>query len=127
MPHKADASVKPITEIRNTYLMPKRPASQPVSGVMMAAATMYDVTTQAIWSCEQEKLPCMCGNATLAIVVSTPCIKVASMIEAVIATRLTGRPGASPPPRNEARPRMLNPPAPPALSPPRHDGAAAAG
>ena len=33
----------------------------------------------------------MCGSATLAIVVSTPCMIVASMIEAVIAVRLTGR------------------------------------
>ena len=39
-PHKAEAIVKPATENRNTYLMPNRPASQPVSGVMIAAATM---------------------------------------------------------------------------------------
>ena len=39
-PHSAEAIVKPATEIRNTYLMPNRPASQPVSGVMIAAATM---------------------------------------------------------------------------------------
>ena len=29
----------------------------------------------------------MCGSATLAIVVSTPCMKVANMIETVIAPR----------------------------------------
>ena len=87
--------MKPITEIRNTYLMPNRPASQPVSGVMIAAATMYDVTTQAIWSCAHEKLPCMCGSATLAIVVSTPCMNVASMIDAVTAVRLTRGAGAA--------------------------------
>src|SRR5580704_10853862 len=93
-PHSAEAKVKPITEMRNTHLMPNRPASQPVNGVMIAAATMYDVTTQAIWSCEHEKLPCICGSATLAIVVSTPCIKVASMIDAVIAPRLIRGPDA---------------------------------
>ncbi len=71
--------------------MPNRPASQPVSGVMIAAATMYEVTTQAIWSCEADSEPCMCGRATLVIVVSTPCMNVASMIEIVIATRLAGR------------------------------------
>ena len=32
-------------------------------------------------------LPWMCGSATLAIVVSTPCMKVASMIETVIQPR----------------------------------------
>ena len=88
--------MKPTTETKNTHLMPKRPASQPVSGVMIAAATMYEVTTQAIWSCEAERLPCMCGSATLAIVVSTPCMNVASMIETVIATRLTGSSGRAP-------------------------------
>ena len=39
-PHRAEAMVKPITEAKNTHLMPNRPASQPVSGVMIAAATM---------------------------------------------------------------------------------------
>src|SRR5262245_47316769 len=29
VPHNAEASVKPAIEIRNTYLMPKRPASHP--------------------------------------------------------------------------------------------------
>src|SRR5579872_161770 len=86
-----------MTELKNTHLMPSRPASQPVKGVMIAAATMYDVTTQAIWSCEHEKLPWMCGSATLAIVVSTPCMIVAQVIDAVIATRLTRGPGASSP------------------------------
>src|SRR4051794_22923744 len=38
----------------------------------------------------------MCGSATLAIVVSTPCMNVASMIEIVTATRLVAgaRPGS---------------------------------
>ena len=40
MPHSAEATVKPATEIRKTPLMPKAPASQPVSGVMIAAATI---------------------------------------------------------------------------------------
>ena len=39
-PHSAEASVKPATETRKMYLMPKRPASQPVSGIMIAAETM---------------------------------------------------------------------------------------
>src|SRR5580698_4125819 len=110
-PHKAEAIVKPTTEAKKTHLMPSRPASQPVSGVMIAAATMYEVTTQAIWSCEQLRLPWMCGRATLAIVVSTPCMIVAQVIEAVIAARLTRGAPASPPAgaalsRNDPRPRM---------------------
>ena len=50
LPHKAEAMVNPTTENRNTYLMPNRPASHPVSGIVIAAATMYEVRTQAIWS-----------------------------------------------------------------------------
>ncbi len=40
MPHTADATVKPPMETWNTILRPSLPASQPVSGVMIAAATM---------------------------------------------------------------------------------------
>ena len=40
MPHSADATTKPATEMRMMRLRPNRPASQPVSGVMIAAATM---------------------------------------------------------------------------------------
>src|SRR6185369_182061 len=87
-PHNADATVKPATEARKMRLMPKLPASQPVSGVMIAAATMYEVSTQLTWSCEADRLPWICGSATLAIVVSTACMIVASMIEMVMAARL---------------------------------------
>ncbi len=96
LPHNADATVKPMTEIRNMYLMPKRPASQPVSGIVIAAATMYEVRTQAIWSWAADRLPWICGSATLAMVLSTPCMIVASMIEIVIAVRLPTRLRASP-------------------------------
>ncbi len=39
-PHSAEANVKPITEPRKMYFMPKRPASQPVIGIMIAEETM---------------------------------------------------------------------------------------
>src|SRR5207244_3783331 len=96
LPHKAEAMVNPATEIRNTYLMPKCPASQPVSGIMIAAETMYEVRTQATWSCEAESAPWICGRATLAIVLSTPCMIVASMIDMVMRARLPPA-GRSPP------------------------------
>ena len=41
MPHSAEATVKAITEAIKMCLMPKRPASQPVSGIMIAAQTIY--------------------------------------------------------------------------------------
>ena len=40
-----------------------------------------------IWSGEAETEPCICGRATLAIVVSSEFITVASMIEMVIGQR----------------------------------------
>ena len=41
-------SVKPLMEAKNMFFCPKRSTNQPVSGVAMAAATMYAVNTQAI-------------------------------------------------------------------------------
>ncbi len=48
MPQSIDAIVKPITAPMNRDLRPKRSASGPVSGVMIAADTMYDVSTHEI-------------------------------------------------------------------------------
>jgi hypothetical protein len=74
------------------YLTPKWPASQPVSGIMIAEETMYDVNTHEIWSCDADMVPWMCGRQTLAIVVSTPCMTHAQMMVAVVAARsVTGR------------------------------------
>ena len=39
-PQSMDITVKPTTAIRNSSLRPNRSASQPVTGVMIAAATM---------------------------------------------------------------------------------------
>ncbi len=86
-PHSIEAMVKPTIEIRNRSLRPIRPDSQPVIGVMIAAATMYDVSTQVICSWDAETLPWMCGRATFAMVVSSAFIRVASMIEIVIGSR----------------------------------------
>ena len=40
MPQSIDAMVKPATAMRNSRLVPKRPARKPVGGVMIAAAAM---------------------------------------------------------------------------------------
>ena len=39
-PHSIEATVKPATWAMNSRLRPNRPASHPVGGVMIAAATM---------------------------------------------------------------------------------------
>ena len=54
---------------------------------MIAAATMYEVSTQVIWSCVAESDPWMCGSATLAIVLSSACMIEASITETVIRPR----------------------------------------
>src|SRR6185312_6946952 len=83
MPHSAEDTVKPATASCTTALRPKRSPIQPESGVAIAAATMYDVSTHAIWSWLADSEPCICGNATLAIVVSSICIVVDSISESV--------------------------------------------
>ena len=40
-----------------------------------------------IWSWVAPRLPCMCGSATLAMVVSSACMIVASITETVMAPR----------------------------------------
>src|SRR5277367_140009 len=87
-PHNAEAIVKPITDARKMNLMPNRPASQPASGIVIAEATIYEVSTHEIWSCAADMLPWMCGSATLAIVVSIPCSTQAQITVAVIIPRL---------------------------------------
>ena len=54
-----DATVKPERQVTNNVLRPKRADSQPTGAVMIAAATMYDVSTQVIWSGAAPNVPCM--------------------------------------------------------------------
>ena len=89
-PHNPDTTVKPTIDHSISRLRPNRPATQPVSGVMIAAATMYEVSTQVISSLEAETLPWICGRATLAIVLSSEFITVAAMTDAVMNRRAAG-------------------------------------
>ena len=38
--HSSEATVKPATQMMNSFLRPKRSASQPIGAVMMAEATI---------------------------------------------------------------------------------------
>ena len=40
MPHSTEATVKPITDVTNKRVRPKRAARNPTGAVMIAAATM---------------------------------------------------------------------------------------
>src|SRR4051794_14444002 len=54
---------------------------------MIADAVMYEVRTQLISSKLAEKLPCMKGSATLAMVWSSNCSTVAPIVHTVIIAR----------------------------------------
>src|ERR1700730_5937368 len=52
--------------------------NQPDSGRTMALETRYEVSTQVLSSLLAERLPAMCGSETLAMLVSSTSMKVAS-------------------------------------------------
>src|SRR5262245_48265566 len=79
MPQRNDASVNPVVDSIRRFLRPKRPASQPVIGRMMALATRYDVNAHVASSVVADMLLAMCGSDTLTTVVSSTSMKVANM------------------------------------------------
>src|SRR4051812_39189091 len=80
-PQRNDALVKPTTDSIKRFLRPKRLASQPVMGRMIAFATRYDVSAQVASSTVDERLPAMCGSDTLTTVVSSTSMNVANITE----------------------------------------------
>src|ERR1039458_4434971 len=63
-------------------------------GRMMALATRYEVSTQVASSTVAERLPAICGRATLATLVSSTSMKVASItVRATIHGLMSGRAG----------------------------------
>src|SRR5690606_856442 len=93
-PQSMEATVNPPTAQRKSRRRPMRAATKPVSGMTIAAATMEDVSTQAICSWVAPIVPCISGSATLAIVVSSACMMVASITDTVTIARF-GRPSAA--------------------------------
>src|SRR5579864_8203845 len=78
-PQKNEAVVNPVTAISSRRLRPKRPASQPVMGRMIALATRYEVSVQVASSVLAERLPAICGKETFTTVVSSTSMKVLDM------------------------------------------------
>src|SRR5262245_10022808 len=54
----------------NRRLRPTTPATQPLTGRMIAFETRYEVSTQVLSSLLTPRLPAMYGSATLAMLVS---------------------------------------------------------
>jgi len=77
-----------IEKLKNR-LRPKYAPHHPVSGITIALAIMYDVSTHAASSTPAERLPRICSSATLAIVVSSTSMIVASITAAAISHLLT--------------------------------------
>src|ERR1700739_4351081 len=63
--------------------------SQPLSGRTIALETRYEVRTQVLSSCPAERLPAMCGKATLAMEVSSTSMKVARVTASAMIQGLT--------------------------------------
>lgn len=78
IPHKNEVMINSSTEAKNSFVCPMRRDIQPVSGSAMALDTANEVITQVPYSELTPRLPEIVGSATLAMVVSSTCIKVAS-------------------------------------------------
>src|ERR1043166_7185283 len=76
-PHSAEKPPNMPIAVVNTRTAPKRPASQPVSGTMIASATEYDVITQVPWLELMPSAPAIVGTETFAIVMSRTAMKFA--------------------------------------------------
>src|SRR5580704_7366442 len=87
-PQRNEAMVKPVTDVISSRLRPKRPASQPVMGRMMALATRYEVSVQVASFLLDDRLPAMGGSETLTTVVSNTSIKVLDMTAMAISQGL---------------------------------------
>src|SRR5713101_5709404 len=83
-PHRNEEIVKPATEAMSRRLCPKKLASQPVMGKMMALATRYEVNAQVASFGVEESDPAMWGSDTLTTVVSSTSMKV--LVITVMAT-----------------------------------------
>ncbi len=77
-PHMIEATVNSIVASKNSRTWPRRSASRPVSGMEIAVATVKEVMTQVPCVALMPMVPAIVGTDTLAMVVSSTCMKVAS-------------------------------------------------
>ena len=92
-PHRNEVSANSSVHAVNSFTSPKRRVSKPVSGSEIAMLTANEVITQVLWLLLTPRLPAMVGSDTLAIVVSSTCMNVASDRPIVLSARLGGRNG----------------------------------
>src|ERR1700744_1255988 len=92
-PHRNEASTNSKVHQMNNLTSPKRRVRKPVRGNEMAMLTANDVITHVLWSELTPRLPAIVGSDTLAIVVSSTCMKIASDKPMVLRARFGGRNG----------------------------------
>ena len=86
-PDRRELAMKTVVESRKKRRRPRRATSQPVAGRITPFAARNDVRTHVISSSEAERVPCMCGRATLVTLVSRTCIDATSMTAVVTSHR----------------------------------------
>src|SRR5688500_14468661 len=86
IPHSQDAIANNAVDHRNRRTSPKRFANQPVIGIEIAFATPNEVITQVPCEIEEPRFTAIVGIATLAMVESNTCMKVAIDSATVIQT-----------------------------------------
>ncbi len=77
-PQSQEAIVNTVVAATNSRTSPMRRASQPVSGSMMALLTANEVITHVPWFGLAARSPAIAGMDTLAMEVSSTCMKVPS-------------------------------------------------
>jgi hypothetical protein len=90
-PHSSEASENARVAHTNNWRSPNRRARNPVSGSAMALLTANEVMTQVAWLALAPRLPEIVGSETLAMVMSSTCMNVASEMPIVANARLGGR------------------------------------
>ncbi len=83
-PDRKELTVKRVVQIRKSRRRPRAPVSQAVAGITMALAARYEVMTHDVSSTLVDSDPCMCGRATLVMLVSRTCMTVMSITEMVM-------------------------------------------
>src|SRR5580698_3354534 len=88
VPHRNEHTVNIAMQMMKYRLRPNTSLSQPEIVSTMPLATRYEVSAQVASSLLEERLPAMCGSATLTIVVSRISMKAASVTATAIAQGL---------------------------------------
>ena len=98
-PHKAENTTNNVPETVNVRTSPKRRPSQPVSGCMMAAASVYELMAQVPSVGLTANVPAIAGIETLTMVMSSTSMNVAKLITMVSMTSVApcSAGGAGPP------------------------------